>query len=47
MVCKSKKGKIQYKCTCSEKNCKCPIISFDKEPKRVPNCCGAPMKRVK
>lgn len=49
MKCTSviKKGKIHYKCNCSEKWCDCPIISFDKESKSIPICCGIPMKRTK
>jgi len=37
---------VQYKCECGDE-CSCAVIGFDEEPKAVPYCCGAPMKRVK
>jgi hypothetical protein len=40
--------KIQYQCGCKEKDCTCDsVIEFEKEPKSIPHCCGAPMKRMK
>ncbi|UCE37713.1 MAG: hypothetical protein JSW00_00235 [Thermoplasmata archaeon] len=37
---------VVYKCDCGD-DCACGVIEFDEEPKSVPYCCGAPMKRVK
>jgi hypothetical protein len=46
--CEASGKKIQYKCDCNEKDCACDsVIEFEKEPKAVPFCCGAPMKRIK
>jgi hypothetical protein len=46
--CEVSEKKIQYKCDCNEKDCTCDsVIEFEKEPKAVPFCCGAPMKRIK
>ena len=40
--------KIQYTCAYKEKECTCDsVIGFEKEPKAVQQCCGAPMKRIK
>jgi hypothetical protein len=46
--CEESSMKIQYQCNCKDKDCTChSIIGFDTEPKAVPHCCGAPMKRKK
>lgn len=44
--CSTPEKAVQYKCECGD-DCACGIIEFDEEPKAVPYCCGAPMKRVK
>jgi hypothetical protein len=36
---------VQYKCECED--CDCGTVGFDKVPKKAPECCGKPMKRVK
>jgi hypothetical protein len=38
---------VQYECQCTEDECDCSIIEFDKEPSATPYCCGEPMKRIK
>lgn len=38
---------IQYKCQCKGEDCNCGIVEFEKEPKAIPYCCGAQMKRIK
>jgi len=46
--CEESGMKIQYQCDCKENDCTCDsVIEFDEEPKAVPHCCGAPMKRIK
>jgi hypothetical protein len=44
--CSAPEKPVQYKCECGDE-CACGTIEFDEEPKSVPYCCGAPMKRVK
>ena len=44
--CKDSGKPVQFKCDCDD-DCSCTIIEFDEEPKAVPYCCGAPMKRIK
>jgi len=46
--CEESEMKIQYECDCKNKDCTCDsVIGFEKEPKSVPHCYGAPMKRIK
>jgi hypothetical protein len=45
--CRISDKPIQYQCQCEEDECDCSIIEFDEEPKAIPYCCGAPMKRIK
>jgi hypothetical protein len=40
--------KIQYQCDCKEKDCiSDSVTEFEKEPKSVPHCYGAPIKQMK
>jgi len=45
--CKDAGKTIKYECVCTEEECSCTTIEFDKEPKATPYCCGVPMKRIK
>lgn len=44
--CETSGKPIKYECQCTEDDCNCSNIEFDKEPEATPYCCGVPMKRV-